>query len=70
MKIKRVLSRFSEIDPLPVFSTFDAEHLAKIHRHHWKVHSKISKFAKFESYMLETGKDMATQSCEILHLNF
>ena len=44
------------------FSTFDAEHLAKIHRHQWKVHNKISKFAKFEGDILETGKNMDPQS--------
>ena len=31
-----------------------------------KEHVKISTFAKFESYMLETGKDMDPQSREIL----
>ena len=54
-------------DPSPVFFlTFDAEPLAKIHRHQWKEHVEISKFAKFESYMWETGKDMNPQSRENL----
>ena len=56
------------IDPPTVFSTFDAEHLVKIHRHQWKEHVKISKFAKFESYMLATGKDTDPQSHEILQM--
>ena len=50
-------------DPFMVFfSTFDAEHLAKIHRHQWKEHVKIRKFATFEGNILETGRDMDPQS--------
>ena len=40
--------------------------LAKIHRHRWKEHLKISKVAKFESERMKTNKDMAPQSRKIL----
>ena len=32
-----------------VFSTFLADELGKLRRHHWKENLKISKLAKFES---------------------
>ena len=43
-----------QIDLSTVFSTFDKDQLANIHRHYWKEHLKISKPAKFESDMSPT----------------
>ena len=38
------------------FSTFDVEHLVKIHRLQWKVHNKIIKFATFEGDFWKLAK--------------
>ena len=48
------------------FSTFDEGKLGEIRRHQWKERLKISKIAKFESELLKTNKDIASQSREIL----
>ena len=42
------------------FSTFDMD------KYHWKERFKISKIAKFESDLLKTNEDIASQSREIL----
>ena len=51
-----------------VLSTFDIIQLGKICRHQRKERLKIGKFAKFESHLLTTNEDVASQSREILHI--
>jgi len=56
------------IDPSTVFfliSTFDKDELAKIYRHCYKEHLKISKRAEFEGDTSETSEDIALQSRKI-----
>ena len=48
------------------FSTFDVDKLGKIRRYHWKKSLKISEIAKFESDLLKTNDEIATQKREIL----
>ena len=40
--------------------------LGKIRRHHWKKHLMISQIAQFESDLLKTDEDTASQSRQIL----
>ena len=49
-----------------LYSTFEVDKLGKIRGHHWKERLKISKIDKFESDLLTTNKDKASQSSEIL----
>ena len=44
--------------------------LGKIRRYHWKKNLKISKIAKFESDLLKTNDEIATQKREILNTFF
>ena len=46
------------------FSTFDVDKLGKIRRYHWKKSLKISEIAKFESDLLKTNDEIATQKRE------
>ena len=48
------------------FSTFDGDKLGKIRRYYWKESLKISEIAKFESDLLKTNDEIATQKREIL----
>ena len=41
--------------------------LGKIRRYHWKKSLKISEIAKFESDLLKTNDEIATQKREILN---
>ena len=40
----------------------------KIRQHHWNECLKISKIAKFESYLLKTNEDIASQTRTILQM--
>ena len=53
------------MDPSTVSSTLDMGQSGKIRWHHWKEHHKISKIAKFQSDLLKTNEDAASQSCKI-----
>ena len=46
------------------FSTFDVDKLGKIRRYHWKQSLKISEIAKFESDLLKTNDEIATQNAK------
>ena len=49
-----------------VFSTFQMDHLGRIHQLHWKERLQISKIAKFESDTSQASEVIAQQSCENL----
>ena len=62
-----VVLESDRVDPFGLFSTFDNDQLANIHRHYCReVRFKISKLAKYESDMSKASENMALQSREIL----
>ena len=63
--VKKALLCTQKTLPRFFFSTFDKDQLAKIYRHCYKEHLKISKRAEFEGDMSETSEDVALQSRKV-----